>query len=279
MNRYSHVGNTNTGSSLNNPSSYSHTSQIDHASSLSRSSTSVGGQHGYLPFDYRPDSDLLANPGIPTPGGSSGFTTSPVPALATVNETEVATHSNNNNIPPVGAAAGPTATTNQPNNSRVLSGISNLSERDRAHLRQISDTSVSSVTTHLGGDRMFYAPEPGQQPDQLQQHHHQIVTSPGPVSPPTAGADGATGEAADYITSRPILQQQQQQQPPLAVTVSPLGDLNPPPPIGGGDGRSSPLRRSVFLESREDMTDDGRPAPPLPGSGPSTSPGGASGRG
>jgi len=95
------------------------------------------------------------------------------------------------------------------------------------------------MNTHQGGgDRILYSPEPGQQ-------SAGIVSSPGPVSPPTA----EEREGADYISSRPA-------QP--SVVVSPLGDLGPPPPISGGsagDGRSSPLRRSVFMESREDMND------------------------
>ncbi|KAM7203519.1 hypothetical protein V8F33_002139 [Rhypophila sp. PSN 637] len=287
MNRYSHLGQDITGSSLNNPSAYSHTSQIDHASSLSRSSTSVGGQHGFMPFDYRPDSDLLGNPILPPTGASSAYTTSPVPALATVSETEVATHNNNNNNGPSTVVP---PSTNPQHTSRVLSGISNLSERDRAHLRQISDTSVSSVTTHLGGDRILYSPEPGSYPQHSQQtqtqpeqqpllQQQQVVASPGPVSPPTAGgADGVNSDAADYMTARPTNSPPQgaTQTAQPTVVVSPLGELGPPPPLtiagggagggGGGDGRSgSPpsLRRSVFFESREDMNDDG-PAPPLP---------------
>ncbi|KAM7220918.1 hypothetical protein V8F06_003642 [Rhypophila decipiens] len=281
MSRYSHLGQDMTGSSLNHPSAYSHTSQIDHASSLSRSSNSVvGGQQSFMPLDYRPDSDLLGNPILTPTGASSAYTTSPVPALATVSETEVASHNN-----------GPAAPTNNPtqqqqhNSSRVLSGISNLSERDRAHLRQISDTSVSSLG---GGDgRILYSPEPpgsfypqqSQQTTQTQPEQQQVVVSPGPVSPPTASADGGVNpDAADYMTARPA----NSQQPTGTVVVSPLvGELNPPPPIIGGaagassDGRSgSPisLRRSVFFESREDMNDD---APPLPGGGSSSNQGGA----
>lgn len=85
----------------------------------------------------------------------------------------------------------------------------------------------------------MYSPEPVQQ---------EIVSSPGPVSPPTAGE---REEGGDYLSSRPT-------GTGSALVVSP--DLGLPPPgviSGGGDGRSSPLRRSVFMESREDMGGEG----------------------
>ncbi|KAL2266898.1 hypothetical protein VTJ83DRAFT_4175 [Remersonia thermophila] len=70
---------------------------------------------------------------------------------------------------PVGGPAAATATTTTTTTTttgaamqRVLSGVSNLSERDRAHLRQISDATVSSVTTGLGvgpyGQRLSTGP-------------------------------------------------------------------------------------------------------------------------
>ncbi|KAK4134714.1 hypothetical protein BT67DRAFT_496644 [Trichocladium antarcticum] len=80
------------------------------------------------PIYYRPDSDALGPGPLPT---SSSTTTSP--ASATTTSTPAA----------AAAAAGPPP----PRDNKVLSGISNLSDSDRSHLRQISDGTVSSMTT------------------------------------------------------------------------------------------------------------------------------------
>lgn len=221
---------------------------MDHASTLSHSSSLIGGQplHGISPYDYRPDSEPLPpNTFGGVTGTSSVQTASPVPALATVSETEVASHTG----AAVTSATGNNNTSHSRNNSgsRIVSGVSAVSEQARTHLRQISDTSMSSVNTHLGGgDRILISPEPGQQSAAM-------VSSPVPVSPPTEGEH----QGMDYISSRSA---QRPAQP--SMIISPLGDLGPPPPIsgGGGDGRSSPSRRSVFLESKEDMN-DGFPGP------------------
>ncbi|KAL1843308.1 hypothetical protein VTJ49DRAFT_2125 [Mycothermus thermophilus] len=99
------------------------------------------------PVYYRPDSDALPRAPLHTAGASSIATSPATPTTAGVSPGGSA------------AAAAPAAT------QRVLSGVSNLSERDRTHLRQISDTTVSSVTTGLGvgpnGQRVSTGPMAG----------------------------------------------------------------------------------------------------------------------
>ncbi|KAK0701845.1 hypothetical protein B0T26DRAFT_757823 [Lasiosphaeria miniovina] len=243
LNRYSRLGDNPVPGfgfgTLNNPSSYSSsTQQIDHASSLSRStaSRSVAGMTASSPSpqpptpqlpsaepsppppEFQPDANLLANLGTGTGTTGSGSGTS-----ATVASSPTITMANRN--------------------TRVLSGISNLSERDRAHLRQVSDTTVSSVTTGAGGDRILSPSVPIVETP---------LESPGAssqrtilaISPPTVGI---TEEAEDYLDARSSLQRQH-----TAGTAA--------------GTPTSPLRRSVFTESREDMNDTSRR-----GGGPSAS--------
>ncbi|KAK4683263.1 hypothetical protein QC764_123530 [Podospora pseudoanserina] len=197
--------------SVNKGSSYpKNTHQVDHASNIS----SLGStpppppqQPATIPEHYgtsfyRPDSDALGNPPVTTP--TSGH---------------------------------PTNGTSSTLRNQVLSGISNLSDRDRSHLRQISDTTVSSITSG-------HQPGAGQH-GQILSHSgfpERLVESPGVVSPPTAGP---MGESPDYLSARPLPGQAQQWQAQQAQAAN------------------SPLRKSVFTESKEDMTD------PNGGSGPS----------
>ncbi len=115
-----------------------------------------------------------------------------------------------------GAAAGPS--------NRGASGVSGLSEHDRAHLRQISDTTISSVDTSR--DRPVAVPEttaPGNSPLSASVLP---LGSAGAVSPPTP----YLGEGDDYMIPH-----------------------QPSPALGSGPATNSPLRRSVFHESQEDM--------------------------
>lgn len=185
INRMSHLGESPAvgRGSLNNGSFYSNgTQQIDHASTGSGPTPQPPPPvpPNASPVYYRPDSDALGNAPM------TSATTSPT-----------------------------TTTTASPNTARgnVLSGISNLSERDRTHLRQISDTTVSSVTTVPGGDRVFL-----NSPAAVREG---FVESPAVVSPPAAGP----AEGVDYLSA-----QEQRSS-------------------SGG----SPLRRSVFTERTEDM--------------------------
>lgn len=206
INRHSNLGESPAigRGAVNNGSYYSGTTnQIDHASTISHPASAFGATVAPPPpppkdspvTSYRPDSDALGNP----------ITVGSTPTSAT----GTGTHSTLRN--------------------NVLSGISNLSERDRSHLRQISDTTVSSITSghaHLPtADGRILSPT--------------VVESPGLVTPPSSGALGHEG--VDYISARPLLGRLQQ---PAQST-----------PGAAAGAASSPLRRSVFTESREDMRD------------------------
>ncbi|KAK4172604.1 hypothetical protein QBC36DRAFT_349419 [Triangularia setosa] len=196
-------GSVNKGSSYN-----SNIHQVDHASNISSlgSTPPPPQQPATIPEHYgtsfyRPDSDALGNPPVTTP--TSGH---------------------------------PTNGTSSTLRNQVFSGISNLSDRDRSHLRQISDTTVSSITSG-------HQPGVGQH-GQILSHAgfpERLVESPAVVSPPTAGP---MGESPDYLSARPLPGQVQQWQAQQAQAAN------------------SPLRKSVFTESKEDMTDpNGGPGP------------------
>lgn len=254
LNRHSSVGRANTAGngSLNNPSYYTGgTHQIDHASNYTRSSTGVAsslpphmqGMDG-APTNFRPDSELMGS----------------VPA---------GTPSANRDMP--SPMASPTTTTAA--RGFALSDVSNVSERDKAHLRQISDVTVSSMTsgqTHNNAGqytpnlasthRFSNGPTPtsvpeehdlNQQGGQQAPDHIPIpqsatsamggtlpLGSPQPVSPPTAGlAEGSD----DYMSVRP--------QPPPTAGFG--------PGAAGDAGATSSPRRSLFTESMEDMNGTG----------------------
>ncbi|KAK3307584.1 uncharacterized protein B0T15DRAFT_574343 [Chaetomium strumarium] len=162
--------------------------------------------HDDSPIVHRPDSDALgrAPTTTTTSVGTSPTGTSPTGTAAMASAS------------PGGAGASP---------SKVLSGVSNLSERDRAHLRQISDTTVSSVTTAgpSGGPGGAMV-----EPISIRTGGA-IVESPAVVSPPTA-----TGDAPDYLSAR---------------SVSGIGST-----FGQ---QASPLRRSVFSEDISGGEEDG----------------------
>ncbi|AEO60577.1 hypothetical protein MYCTH_2309903 [Thermothelomyces thermophilus ATCC 42464] len=214
--------------SLNNHAYYQSTHQTGHANS-SAYYTAPPVPQEESPILHRPDSDALGR----APATSSATTptsagTSPVTTGA-----------------PAQGASG--------RSNKVVSGISSLSERDRAHLRQISDTTVSSVTTAPVGpsgttaaatttannannlvtgsggretvvSNVSLLSSPGGGPPT-------VVESPAAVSPPTATA--GPGEGGDYLGIRPPTGSQQQQ---------------------GGPGPSSPSRRSVFSENLDSGT-------------------------
>ncbi|KAH6855680.1 hypothetical protein B0I37DRAFT_402400 [Chaetomium sp. MPI-CAGE-AT-0009] len=221
--------------SLNNNTSYSSTHQTDHASSPSPQSTPPPiPQDNESPIFYRPDSDALGRGPTTASATASPTGTSPVHGTGTG----------------TGTTAGRTGSGRS---NKVLSGISNLSERDRAHLRQISDTTVSSVTTAPGaGGAVAGGNGNGNGNGHVTNERERmlsgvsafssagtsgiyggggggdggvggamVVESPAVVSPPTATA--GPGEGADYLSARPLAGQGQQ-------------------------GPGSPLRRSVFSE-------------------------------
>ncbi|KAL2024610.1 hypothetical protein VTK56DRAFT_7653 [Thermocarpiscus australiensis] len=225
---YMEVLNRSGGGAVANGSSYYSNGgqQIDHASTISRSSPSPHPPPPPAPPDespvyYRPDSDALGNP----PPLTSSAGTSPTDTTAT------------------NTATNNTATRRS---NVVLSGVSNLSERDRAHLRQISDTTVSSVTTAAAGNRISDGGGGGGGAgatlaghDNNNNNSNRLVESPAVVSPPTAGPAAEEGEGGDSFSARQIAQQRQGQ-----------GQ-------GQGQGGTHTPRRSVFFERREDMNGDG----------------------
>jgi len=192
------------GGSLNNSSFYSSVAQADHASTVSRSS----GQGVVTPLQpapqagVRPDSPPLGAPTYEAGPGGAGSVGSAAAGVGT------------------GAAA-----------ARGVSGVSGLSERDRVHLRQISDTTVSSVDTR--GQASLDQPRGGPRSPGLvpSTQPPPLFAGTPPVSPPSPGREGD-----DYMNPR---------RAPSVPGVSP-----------GAASTSSPLRRSVFQENEEDM--DGR---------------------
>ncbi len=181
INRHSHLG------SLNDPSNYSSIIQTDHASTVSRSS---GAAH-------TPNPASISRQDVPSPPEI------PSPDLSRPDSPPLGTHYDVVSAPVSPQATGQTQQTQQTGprqqggaaggeGRQVGSGVSEGSERDRAHLRQISDATVSSVGTH-GGDRVL------------------------PTHSEEEGGRAVGGNSAS----------------PTATT--------------------SPLRRSVFRESREDM--------------------------
>lgn len=141
------------------------------------------------------------------------------------------------------AAAAAAASTAKPR-GYVPSGVSNLSERDRAHLRTISDTTVSSLASGQGGRNVRSPEEPGAVLEEPELVPREVAATPGhdqpepPASPPVVSPPTSdVMDGPDYLSVRP--HGEQQRAGAGGATVSP----------------TSPSRRSVFHESREDMTD------------------------
>ncbi|KAI1142125.1 hypothetical protein F5Y05DRAFT_402113 [Hypoxylon sp. FL0543] len=118
------------------------------------------------------------------------------------------------------------ASTSTPNRKAVISGVSGLSDREAGHSRQISDATVSSDTGSREG------------PDAPPSHNITFASlnpsPPLPVSPPSVtGVDGQ--EPPDYIS----------------MHGSPSSHPN------SGASASSPQRRSIFVESEDDLGQHG----------------------
>lgn len=224
---------------------------MDHASNHTRSSMGVAsslpphmqGVDG-APTNFRPDPELMGS--VPS-GAASANRDMPSPTVS------------------------PTTTT--ATRGFALSDVSNVSERDKTHLRQISDATVSSMTsgqTSLNNGqqpsnvksnhRFSNGPAPSSVPEEHvidQQGGQQaldhlptpqsatsamggalLLGSPQPISPPTAGL---TEGSEDYMSVRP--------QPPPTAGIG--------PGVAGGAGATSSPRRSMFTESKEDMNGTG----------------------
>ncbi|TPX18930.1 uncharacterized protein E0L32_011408 [Thyridium curvatum] len=129
--------------------------------------------------------------------------------------------------PPLGAAGG-----------RGASGVSGVSEGDRQHLRQVSDTTVESVALRGGGLQSApVSPEPEQS-----SVFGTLTTTPG-ISPPSPAAD-----AEDYLSARRITETSMGQGSPLPSPPLPL-------PLPQGGRGEVPGRKSAFYEHDGDGTD------------------------
>ncbi|KAK7748643.1 hypothetical protein SLS53_000664 [Cytospora paraplurivora] len=128
---------------------------------------------------------------------------------------------------------------------RSESGVSAVSERDRAHLRQISDpATVSTMDGTIRGSPRLAPQQIGRvaSPPIREEDGPDPTTGDNPpnndptpvVSPPTEGEV----EGEDYVSSRS-----------RSVVVSPVHQSS----AHGHGASNSPARRSIFRESREDM--------------------------
>ncbi|KAH8200673.1 hypothetical protein TruAng_005137 [Truncatella angustata] len=135
----------------------------------------------------------------------------------------------NNNV----TVQGPTLPNIPPADHRIVSGLSNISQGERAHLRNISDATVSTATdVDFAGQPVDTAPAAA--PITPIAGSAVPMTPPGPVSPPTAGAD----ERTDYFQG-------------IGSTLSTSNNNN-----NNNNSGASQLRKSVFVESQDDLRDD-----------------------
>ena len=131
---------------------------------------------------------------------------------------------------------------------RGESGVSAFSERDRSHLRNISDPATVSTMdgTLVGSPRLGPQPTsrvaspPIMEEGSLNPLRSNTTpdTPPALVSPPTAGET----DAEDYVSAR-------------GSNSGPVSPLNPPPGPSVPQSANSPApsRKSIFRESMEDM--------------------------
>ncbi|KAI1807124.1 hypothetical protein F4811DRAFT_35680 [Daldinia bambusicola] len=203
------------------------TPRTPHAISTPTSQTALGSSHEHTssissqPPSYtaqRPDSPSLGNNETRFDSIANAITTG-VPAAV-----------------PAAAAAHPGTPSTR---KAVVSGLSGISDRDIAHLRQISDASTDSQITALGTP-------PAPPPPQASSHH--IIESPLeasppllPVSPPSV--DGSR-EASDYVS---VPQN----------TAATLGAGAGAGAGAGTTGSSSQPRRSVFRENEDGLEEGG----------------------
>ncbi|KAL8337977.1 hypothetical protein RB598_006724 [Gaeumannomyces tritici] len=213
VNKHPHFAHQQTnGGSIHSSNLYSSIVQTDHASVTSRSSPAPGAYPGLEPgAPGRPDSPPLGGPG--------GYDT-----LGDLPQQHQ--HQHQHQQPNPHDQGGPLSPV-----SRLESGVSGISDRDRGHLRQLSDETVSSfgaggvtaaqANAVVSPSSAVAGPGGGQL--------HPLVGTPPLVSPPEFGGDGD-----DYLSARAAQAAQRPPQPPQRG------------PSSGSVG--SPLRKSVFHE-------------------------------
>lgn len=236
MDKHSHFGSSGANASSRGNASlgFSSIAATDHASMVSSNSAAGGAilappPQSYPPRDVRPDSPAL-------PGASSyDHEHAPGPGPATENPDGSA-----------GRGVVVPSTPPPPPAPRGDSGVSAFSERDRNHLRNISDPATVSTMdgTIVGSPRIAPQQMSGRvaSPPIMEEgtigslgggSHPMMGTPPAVVSPPTAGET----DGEDYVSSRS-----------RSDVVSPVNRT-----AHGHGSSSSPARRSIFRESREDM--------------------------
>ncbi|KUI57512.1 hypothetical protein VP1G_04800 [Cytospora mali] len=250
MEKHSHFGSSgNNASSRGNPSlAYSSLAATDHASMVSSNSAAAGGvalASSARNLPSQPQQVRSDSPSLPEASThDNDHTPGPSQSAAAGTTTTTTNHNRNNddndndddNTPTNVSAAPPPQQA-----PRGESGVSAFTERDRSHLRQLSDPATVSTMddTVVGSPRL--APQqaggvvgrPILEEGTMDTLRGQpLDTPPAVVSPPTAGE--IDGE--DYISSRS-----------RSVVVSPVNQTAP------HGASSSPARRSIFRESREDM--------------------------
>lgn len=206
--------NNNNSGSIHSSNLYSSIGQTDHASVVSRSSAPHAAAAAQVPAEPgapgRPDSPPL--------GGPAGYDT-----LADLPPSSLSQQQHHDQG---GVAPSPV--------SRLESGVSGISDRDRGHLRHLSDETVSSIgVVSAAQANNVVSPSSavaGPGSGAGGQLHHPLVGTPPLVSPPEFGGDGD-----DYLSARGAQAQRQPQPQPQAG-----------PSSGGGLG--SPLRKSAFHE-------------------------------
>jgi hypothetical protein len=209
--------------SMSSPSYYSGMTQTDHLSTISHSTAGVIGGSNLPPLpEQSPYQHLQQQQQQSHSPHSPHSPQAPIrpdsPPLGSARDTSPG-------APPAAHSPHPQSPSPTPGR-HIESGVSNLSDRDRAHLRQISDTTISSVNSGAQHQQQQGDPSIGHVMSPSPAAYVTPHSAAAAVSPPGTGA-----EAQDYMSARSL----------------PTGVAAP------NNGSGSPLRRSIFRESKEDM--------------------------
>lgn len=173
-----------------------------------------------LPANSPYDSDHTPTAGKPLPAPSSG----------------------------TGGAGGNNAASGDQESPRGESGVSAFSERDRSHLRNISDPATVSTMdgTVVGSPRLGpqqQASRVASPPIMEEGSLNPLRSNPAPGTPPAVISPPTAGEtdAEDYVSAK--------------SGSGPVSPLNPPPgtQVPRSSNSPAPSRKSIFRESMEDM--------------------------
>lgn len=243
ISKHTHLGSAGGSSSpLGNPSfAYSSLAATDHASMVSSNSAAGGA--------------MLAGPSSRSPPPAQPFNPErqvrpDSPALpATSPHDSDHTPTAGKPLPDPTSGGNNAAASGTQESPRGESGVSAFSERDRSHLRNISDPATVSTMdgTIVGSPRLGpqqqtprVASPPIMEEGSLNALRNTAVgagTPPAVISPPTAGET----DGEDYVSAR--------------SSGGPVSPLNPPPgpSVPRSNNSPAPSRKSIFRESMEDM--------------------------